>query len=203
MLISGTKTTPITTAIIDTKCSYCGISHHMQMTVLQEYVHVFWIPFFPIMKTGSTVCSHCKQVLKKKEFSNDLNSIYSTLLVNSKIPMWTFSGLAALLSLMIVVAAIGKYDHDKYERLLSTAQKGDIYKIKKDDSHFTLYKVDNINGDTVQFLVSEIEATTANHLEVLLYKRDSLFRQEPLPILKKRLATMLRMREIVSIERKE
>lgn len=172
------------------------------MTIFQRYAHIFWIPFFPIGKTSATECSHCKKVLQKREFSSDLNSIYDTLKRNSKIPIWTFSGLA-LISILIIGLIISMKQNDgKKAKLILTPQKGDVYEIKKDYKQYTLYKVDDVKGDTVFMLVNEYETNKVTGLVDLKNKGEEGFLQESLPILKAKLKNMLDKGKIIDIERK-
>ncbi|SMD42886.1 hypothetical protein SAMN00777080_1453 [Aquiflexum balticum DSM 16537] len=89
MIIFGSKATQVASETINEKCASCGTPNSIQMTVFQKYAHVFWIPSFPMGKTSITQCSHCKQVLEKKEFSRNLNTNYEILKSKSKTPIWT------------------------------------------------------------------------------------------------------------------
>jgi phage FluMu protein Com len=202
MIIYGSKATQVATENINDKCPNCGTQNSIQMTVFQKYAHVFWIPFFPIGKTAATQCSHCKQVLQKKEFTGNLNNDYETLKSNSKTPIWTFSGLALLTALIIWGTISGKQNDEKNAKLILTPQKGDIYEIKKDYKQYTLYKVENIAGDTVFVFVNQYETNKITGLSGLKNKGDEAFIQEPLPILKKELKVMLDKGEIIDIDRK-
>jgi hypothetical protein len=202
MIIYGSKATQVATENLSDKCSSCGTQNSIQMTVFQKYAHIFWIPFFPIGKTGATECSHCKQVLQKKEFTENLNSSYETLKSNSKMPIWTFSGLA-LLSILIIWGV--KSNNETAEinaKLILTPQKGDIYEIKKDYKQYTLYKVNNVAGDTVFVFVNQYETNKITGLTDLKNKGDEAFIQEPLPLVKTELKSMLEKGEIIDIDRK-
>lgn len=202
MIIYGSKATQIATEHILDKCSNCGTQNSVQMTVFQKYAHVFWIPFFPIGKTAVTECSHCKQVLEKKDFTGNLKSDYELIKSNSKTPIWTFSGLA-LISVFIIMGEISdKQKDEKNAKLILTPQKGDIYEIKKDYKHFTLYKVDKIAGDTVFVWVNQYETNQVSGISDLKSKGNDAFIQEPFPILKTDLKVMLDEGEIMDIDRK-
>jgi hypothetical protein len=202
MIIYGSKATQIATENIADKCSNCGTQNSIQMSIFQKYAHVFWIPFFPIGKTGVTQCSHCKQALQKKEFSGHLTETYETVKTNSKTPLWTFSGLVILTALIVWGVISSKQSDAKNARLILTPQKGDIYEIKKDYKQYTLYKVDNVIGDTVFLLINQYETNKIRGLSDLKNKGVEAYGEDVLPLVKTDLKNMLDKGEIINIDRK-
>ncbi|WP_367915205.1 hypothetical protein [Leadbetterella sp. DM7] len=201
MIIYGVKATPIATENISDSCSNCETPDSIQMILFNRYAHVFWIPFFPIGKTGTTQCLHCKQVLQKKEFTGNLRGKYEALKSGSKTPFWTFSGLA-LLSVLIIWGMVSSKQKDKKNaELILDPQQGDIYEIKKDYAQYTLYKVDHVDGDTAFVLLNEYETNKVSGLTGLKQKGDEAFIREPLPMLKADLKSMLEKGEILDIGR--
>jgi hypothetical protein len=202
MIIFGSKATQVATKNINDECTNCGTQNSIQMIVLQKYAHVFWIPFFPIGKTGVTQCSHCKQVLEKKEFPDNLKNHFEALKLTGKTPVWTFSGLAALSILIIWGVVSTSQKNEKNASLILTPQKGDIYEVKMDYDQYTLFKVENVAGDTVFIIINEYETNKVTGLVDLKNKGDEAFIQEPLPMLKTALKSMLEKGEIINIDRK-
>ncbi len=202
MIIYGSKATELKTENITGKCPHCATPASVQMTVFQKFAHIFWIPFFPTGKTGATSCSHCKQVLQKKEFDTSLLENYETLKVQTKTPVWTFSGLVILI-LLISWGVVQSRQHDaKNAKIILIPQKGDIYEIKNGYQQYTLYKVDSIAGDTVYLLTHQYETTKLSGLRDLKNKGDEAYSADLLPMLKSDLKTMLDKGEIVDIDRK-
>ncbi|NLO71197.1 MAG: zinc-ribbon domain-containing protein [Porphyromonadaceae bacterium] len=153
MIIYGSKATQIGTADIDEKCPNCETQNSVNMVIIQRYAHVFWIPFLPIGKKALTQCSHCQQVLEKKEFPSNFRGYYEALKIRSKTPVWTFSG-AALLAFFILWIVIGGIQNDKRDaKLILSPEAGDIYKFKTEEGQYTLFKVENVVGDTVLLLM--------------------------------------------------
>jgi hypothetical protein len=72
------------------------------MHVFQRYAHIFWIPFFPIGKTGASQCGHCKQVLKEKEMPSSLKMAFDDVKSRTKTPYWTFAGVAIIVVLIVL-----------------------------------------------------------------------------------------------------
>ncbi len=201
MIKFGKNTVTIKIADIADRCQYCGTQHSMQMNILQKYFDIFWIPFFPTGKTASTSCSHCKQVLSKKEFSESLLKEYEMLKGSSRTPVWTFSGLI-ILAVLIGWGII----HQKQQKvenagLILNPAKGDIYEIKTGAGQYTLYKVDGISGDTVMMLYNQMEVNKWKGLKDLKKQGDKLFDGERNPLLKSELQQMLDDGIILDIER--
>lgn len=71
-----------------------------------------------------------------------------------------------------------------------------------DFDQYTLFKVENVAGDTVFIIVNEFETNKVTGLVDLKNKGDEAFIQDPLPILKKDLKSMLEKGEIINIDRK-
>lgn len=202
MVVFGSKATEVATEVIQDKCSNCGTQNSVRMTVFQKYAHVFWIPFFPIGKTGLTQCSHCKQVLEKKEFPVYLRSNYETLKLKGKTPVWTFSGIILFIAFFIFGGIMSKQREEKNLMLIASPQAGDIFEIKIDYKQYTLYKVEKIDGDTVFVLLNDYETNKRRGLKDLKIRRDESFSGESIPILKPDLKMMLDEGEIMDIERK-
>ena len=202
MLIYGSKSTQIASEIINDKCPSCGLPNSIRMTVFQKYAHLYWIPFFPIGKTATTRCSHCKQCLEKDEFTENLKNRYAILKINSKMPIWTFSGLALLTVLIFWGITSLNSLKERNAKLILIPQKGDIYHIKINYNQYTLYKVDNVVGDTVYVLLNQYVTTKSSGLIALKNGGDESFAQILLPIVKTELKSMFDKGKIIDIDRK-
>jgi hypothetical protein len=201
MIIYGTKAVAVTTENIPDACTNCGNTHRIQMTVFQKYAHLFWIPLFPFGKAGATECAHCKQVLLQKEFPAQLRISYDNLKSKSKTPVWVFSGLA-LFAVLVAAGGINSRKQDaENARWIMAPQKGDIYEIKYDRKHYTLFRVAAVAGDTVFVWPHQFETNRLSGLRALKRKGPDAFVQEPIAFLKTELKTKLESGEIMDIER--
>ena len=172
------------------------------MHVFQKYAHVFWIPFFPMGKTGVSQCDHCKQVLKLKEMPASLTASYDNLKSQTKTPIWMFSGLA-LVAVLITIGVINdKKKDEKNAQLILTPQSGDIFEIKTKDNQYTLYKIDQIQGDSVFVRVNNYETNKATGIDDLKKKGDNAYSEEVLGLSKSELKVMLDKGEIIDVDRK-
>ena len=198
MIIYGSKSKELAREILTDKCSNCGTQNAIDMHVFQKYAHIFWIPFFPIGKTGISQCDHCKQVLKLKEMPATLRESYGSMQAQTKTPVWMFSGLA-ILAVLITIGIIS--DQKKDERnaqLIVTPQVGDIFEVKTTDNNYTLYRIDQVQGDSVFIQPSSYEVNKASGLNDLKRKEYS---GEVYAFSKSELKEMLSKGEILDIER--
>lgn len=170
MIIYGWRTTPIGHEDLGSKCPHCGTMLSVQVFVFQKYAHIFWIPAFPIGKTGGSNCSHCKQTLKPKEMPQDLKLSYDSLRSRSKTPFWTFSGLAIFALLVGWGIFAARQSAAANAKMILAPQAGDIYEVKQGPGSYTLYKVSRVEGDSVYILHNMFESNKRSGLSALLGK---------------------------------
>jgi hypothetical protein len=202
MIIYGSRSTELATAAISDKCESCGTAKTVQMSIFQKYAHIFWIPFFPIGKTGLIYCSHCKHTLEKKEFNASLKQEYETLKMQSKMPLWIFSGFAVVAALATWGVIINNQNKAENEKNISNVQKGDVYEIKMGYKQYTLYKVERVAGDSVFMLFHQYESNKLSGLSDLKKQGDSGYSEVSVPFVKSDLKAMLDKGEVVGIDKK-
>jgi hypothetical protein len=202
MIIYGTKAKQVAKEIISEKCTNCGTQMSIDMHVFQKYAHIFWVPLFPIGKTGVSQCDHCKQVLKSNEMPSSIKIAYENLKGQSKTPIWMFSGLA-LIALIIISGTISSRNKDeKNAKLILAPQKGDIFEIKTKEKQYTIYKVDEVTTDSVFILVNSFETNLLKGLKDIKSKGESSFINDAYGFSKKELKKMLEDGEILDIDRR-
>jgi hypothetical protein len=201
MIIYGKKVNALVSEDIMDKCLNCGTTSSVTLTIYQKYAHIFWIPFLPTGKTPETVCSNCKQVLSKKQFTLAIAQHYETLKTNVKTPVWTFSGLFLLAVFICLILVEGQQSKVENVTYITAPQKGDIYEVKS-DGHYTLYKVEQIVKDSVFVLVNQYETDKITGLTALKRKGDEAYNTDALMLLKADLRTMLDTGEIIDVDRK-
>lgn len=201
MIIYGSRASLISTESVHDKCSNCNTQGSMYIALFQKYAHIFWIPLFPIGKSGVAQCAQCKQVLQKENFSGNLLSSYQTVNSNTKAPWWTFSGLAIIGLLVLSGFYQSKITHSRNAELILAPKAGDVYEIKK-DNEYTLYKVNNVVKDTVFILPNQYVSNLASGLSELKTKGDDAYATESFPVLKATLKSKLEIGEIIDIDRR-
>lgn len=199
MIIYGSQSKELAKETLIDKCENCGTQNGIEMHVFQKYAHVFWIPLFPIGRTGVSQCNHCKQVLKLKEMPASLKISCNNLKAQTKTPIWTFSGLA-LVAVLISIGVISDKKKDaKNAQLILTPQSGDIFHIKTKENQYTLYRIDQVQGDSVFVQVNNYETNKITGLAELNQKGYS---EEIFGLTKSDVKQMFDNGEIIDIDRK-
>ncbi len=202
MIIYGSKAKELAKDIIIDKCPNCGNQNTIDMHVFQKYAHVFWIPLFPIGKTGVSQCDHCKQVLKLNQMPPALKTAYANLKSQTKTPVWMFIG-SALIAVLIVFAVIeGKEKDAKNAKLILAPQTGDVFEVKTKENQYTLYKVEDVSADSVFIRPHNFESNKETGLSDLKRKGDTAYSEDVYGFSKAELKKMLADGEIIDIDRK-
>jgi hypothetical protein len=149
MIIYGRRGTHLKSArLTHVTCPQCGTTGSMTASVFGQYAHIFWIPFFPIGKTGGSQCQHCKHVLKEKEMPPSVRAGYLGLVKETKVPIWNFVGLA-ILAISITVGAYSSGETAKIEEgYLKAPAKGDLYQVLV-EGNYTTFRVEEVNTDSL------------------------------------------------------
>ena len=201
MVVYGTKAKVLVTETVVEKCASCGKMNSVDVTVLQKYFHIFWIPCFPIGKTGASVCAHCKQTLALKEMPEAMRLAYSNLKAQTKTPIYMFSGLFVIVVLAILLANSIRNDKKENTDFLQAPQKGDVYEIYDENGSYTLYKAYEIVGDTVFVLLSNFQANKISGLRKINQQAPDAWSEDPAAITKPQLLEMLEKGEIIDVQR--
>jgi hypothetical protein len=198
MIVYGSRSKELAKDILTDQCPNCGKQNSIDMHVFQKYAHVFWIPIFPMGKTGVCQCDHCKQVLTLKEMPASLVISYNNLKEKAKTPIWMFSGLALLAVLITIGIISGKKNDEKNAKFILSPKAGDIFEIKVSDNQYTLYKVNEVLGDSVFVQINDYETNKVTGLNDL---KKEAYSEEVLGFSKAELKQMLEKGEIIDIER--
>ena len=199
MIVYGSRNKELLKEHLSDKCPNCGTQNSIDLQVFQKYAHVFWIPFFPMGKTGISQCDHCKQVLKLKEMPSSLTTAYENMKAQTKTPIWTFAGLGLVAVLITIGVISDQRKGEKNAQLILTPKAGDIFEVKTEDNQFTLYKVYQVEGDSVFIQTSNYEVNKVTGL-ANLKKKD--YSSETYGFSKSELKEMLSKGEILDIDRK-
>jgi hypothetical protein len=202
MIIFGWKAKEVAKDLLPDPCPHCGAQHQVRMHIVQKYAHIFWIPMFPLSKTGASQCGHCKQLLKTGEMPISLRAAYQASMAKAKTPLWTFTGLMIFAALIALGAFTGHENSKKNAEWISTPQAGDIYEVKIDRSHYTLYKVLRVEGDLVFCGQNRYETNKIVGLIDLKSKGNEAYLAVPISFRKGVLQQMLTDEKILNVDRK-
>ena len=199
MIVYGTKQKEIAKEFITDKCAHCKSINCIDIHVSQKYAHVFWVPFFPMKKLCYSHCEKCGETIVFNEMVSPLKESAEEVKKMTKAPVWMFSGLVLMLVFIIYGVIIEHRKEVKNKQLVIQPQKGDLYEIKEHVSQYTIYKVDQVEADSVFFNICNFETDRISGLKNLKTKA---FSEDVLGISKADLSTMLKKGEIIDIERK-
>jgi len=158
MIIYGTRATHLKSVQLPNEvCPNCNTKGSIVMSAFNKYAHIFWIPFFSVGRTGGSQCQHCQQVLQPNAMPTFLRLQYDQLIGQTKIPIWSFSGLALVLVLIAFGAFQSGVDKENDRKYLAAPLKGDIYRFKTKENNYTLIKVDDVTADSLLLLFNEYE----------------------------------------------
>ncbi len=202
-MVIGTKSTLLKSEYIAGQCPNCHSNYSVQMNVFQRYVHVCWIPFFRFEKTGVSRCDNCHQVLELYRMPESLKLSYERLKVQTRGPLWHFSGLVLALLCVVALIITEKQKIEKVSKLVQSPQKDDIFEVKIKDDQYTLYKVAKVKGDTVYFFANKLQTDQEEGLSQLLDKGPQGFATDSIyGLSKSALIKMDKKDEIIDIDRK-
>ena len=175
MIVYGTRAVLQKTEYIYDACPNCRAANSVLINVYQRYAHVFWIPFFPIGKTGISACKGCSQVLKLNQMPESLKLNYENIKSNTRIPVWTFIGVFLIGAGIIAGVVSENQKAEKVGKLLLAPKKNDVFQIKLKDDQYTLYKVQKVERDTVYFVANKFVTDQESGISELTDKGDQAF----------------------------
>lgn len=182
MIIFGTRAVHLNTAILNkTTCESCNQTGTIRMSIFRKHFHLFWIPIFPVGKTGRSECTHCKLVQKPAEMSNALIQKYYELKTIAKGPIWQYLGIF-LIIIFGIMANLNDFKltktSDIEQQYISAPKEGDIYKIKFGEKRYSTLKVVGVSNDSVTISPNKLEINYSpglNQIDDAINYSDSLF----------------------------
>ncbi|HUR11979.1 MAG TPA: hypothetical protein VM012_11445 [Flavitalea sp.] len=202
MIIYGSRSKQLVKETSIEKCAHCG-NRNMDIYIFQKYAHIFWIPFFPFSKTGVSQCNNCKQVLKQNEMPASLQKeTYDILKLKTATPVWMFSGLALLVLLITSMVIDSNKKNERNALLILAPQSGDVFEVRTKDNQYTLFKVDDVQGDTVLFFINDFQTNKSSGLRDIKEKGDNAYAKETYVMARQELKEMFDKGDIVDIDRK-
>jgi hypothetical protein len=103
MIIYGFKRTTIGFQEQSIKCPSCEKESMADLMITARYLHIFWIPFFPLGKRLDIICKECG--LRKQDLYLDTKLIINgnEIKKSFRYPFFTYIGFIILLLFIISV----------------------------------------------------------------------------------------------------
>ena len=142
------------------RCEHCG-SGSLRAHTIVNYVHIFWIPLFPVGKQIATECSHCKSVQKGKEVSNAIKEEAKRQQAVAPIPRYLFVGTVALIAFAGFLFQNARAQRARTADYVVAPMTGDcfvvdyeeVFGVSEDDLRYGVMRVQSAGTDSVAFQV--------------------------------------------------
>lgn len=165
MIIFGSGSAHIKTAPArNITCDNCNNQNTISFSIYRKHAHIFWIPVFPMNKTGASQCSHCQQVLKPKQMSERLKMEYQNFKSDAKGPIWQFAGLFLIACLIGFAGYSSGKDKENTASYLSEPAIGDIYEYKLESGNYSTMKVMQITTDSLYMSFNDYEISKSSRI---------------------------------------
>lgn len=137
-------------------CPNCQTKGSIQMSVFRKHGHIFWIPLFPVNKTGYAQCNSCQSMFDKpKNMPEDMRREFETMKSESKGPIWQFVGLL----IIAVIIAYGSYSNIAKAKLTQeyaiAPAAGDIYHFVTDEGDYSTFRLESIQNDSAYITLND------------------------------------------------
>lgn len=202
MIIFGIRSGSFKPAAVPAaSCGYCHSTATVHLYFARRYFHIFWIPVFPVGKTGMSECTHCKQSLRQVQMSPTMQNSYNDASRKVKTSPKYFAGLIIIclfVGAATIAAFVGRSNSEAY---IQSPKTGDVYEIN-DNGVYTLYRVQAVTADSVSLNPHEYEATSRKKFRALKRDYPESYAEEVFSLSKQSLKQMFGARQINHVSRK-
>lgn len=165
MVIFGSGSAHIKTASAgNLTCENCNNQGTISFSIFRKHAHIFWIPVFPLNKTGASECSHCQQVLKPKQMPERMKMEYKNFKSDAKGPIWQFSGSILIICLIAFAGYSSGKDKENTSKYLSEPAIGDVYEYKIESGSYSTMKVMQVTSDSLFMSFNDYEISKSTRI---------------------------------------
>lgn len=158
MIIYGSRATHLKSdKLRNATCPNCQTKGALMASAFGRHAHIFWIPLFPMGKTGVFECQHCHKGFKKKELGDDGKMDYKNFLTDVKTPLWKYSGLGIIALLLCWAFYSNKQDEAKVAELIENPAMYDVYTFQTDTNSYSTFKVVEVFQDSMYISQNDYE----------------------------------------------
>lgn len=145
-------------------CPNCETKGSTLISIYRRHTHIFWIPIFPLGKSGASHCKHCKVSLRSNEMSEPLKREYQKVKQEAKGPVWQFSGLFLAAALIVMAGFASKNNKASELSYLENPTKNDVYEYKIGPKQYSTMKVMQISKDSVFVSLNDFEISKSTRI---------------------------------------
>lgn len=140
----------------NSECPNCKSKENLEYRIYGGLVRILMIPIAPTRKITKVYCANCLKEFRLKEISDTVKQSvkYEKTKVSIKTPIWQFSGILILLSVLSFAIYTGIEMTKLEKKYIIKPEQNDVYKVNIDGKHTTL-KVSNVTKDSVSVLLNK------------------------------------------------
>ena len=116
------------------------------------------------------------------------------------IPIWHFIGVGLVCLLIASVIVFESINSKENAQFIKAPQAGDVYEYKTEDGHYTLFKVDAVDTDSIYFIVNSYESTSSKN--ILDLDMPNKYEDDIYVMSKETLLKMFEKKEIIDVHRR-
>jgi len=166
MIIFGWRSTHIKTdQLNNTTCPNCNKKGGIICSIYGRYIHIFWIPLFPIGKKGATQCSKCNRSISPREMTEDFKRDYKNFKSEARRPIWHLLGIIIITIIVAFFTFLITTNTNREVEYIANPVVGDVYRCNTDVKKYTTLKVTDVKEDSIYFLKNNYSFSTRIGIE--------------------------------------
>ncbi|GEC79183.1 hypothetical protein [Flavobacterium aquatile] len=140
----------------NSECPNCKNKENLEFRIYGGLVRILMIPIAPTRRITKVFCTNCQKEFKLKEVNDIVKQSvkYEKTKISIKTPIWQFSGIIILLSILSFAIYTGIEMTKLEKNYIRKPERNDVYKVNIDGKHTTL-KVSNVTKDSVTVLLNK------------------------------------------------
>jgi hypothetical protein len=149
MLVYKNDAKELKTVHSEVTCPSCQESDYLDITIFAKYLSLYWIPFISTGKKSIAYCRNCTSTYESKQMTSEMRIEADKLKKDSKIPLWSFSGLGIVIVLVSILMFSIRQDNKQDKAYVSSPQTDDVYTYKTENDYYTTFKIIELTEDSV------------------------------------------------------
>lgn len=158
------------------KCPNCENDVTMSYTVFGNYVHIYWIPFFPTGKAKILECNNCKATYNLKDLDQRTNDKFKQEIDRNpiQIPLKHFSFVGIIGVIVAGSFFLGKIKDKDTLEYGKNPKIGDVYYYETPElaGHYSTLKITKITADSIFVLENNMEIDSKTDIDDILDEKN-------------------------------
>lgn len=160
MIFYGARSSSIQNGVIkNVDCPHCQANVDMSYSIFGRYVHIYWIPLFPIGKQQILECKTCKASYELKNLPESIKQkFYAEQKLNpAKTPITHFS-LLIIVGILVTCGFLYTLKTNSDSKgFAENPQIGDVFFETTDSGKYSTSRVTKVTADSVYVTLNDME----------------------------------------------